>query len=708
MTVNLCAVSGTLVAPDGSPMPDVQVQFLPAPATVRGQGTQSLHPRPVAIAADAGAEIRVDLAPGVYTVRTRDSNGRDYQPYLIDVPNAAEAMLSDIMLLLPAPQTVYDAAASARVAANAAGAARESAQEAAGSAEEAALKGGSGDERTFSSRAAFLGATIPGTLERWTVLHSGKALDYVRDPDGTAIATDNGVKGSPAGVVTPEHFGAVGDGVADDTAAFVAMIAHMNARRISARLSTARYRVQAGQLVLTAPGLEILGEGKGNVANTTPTTLAPSEIILTGSGAGFRLQNQNQTLAGFRLTSDSARAAAAFDIASPGVRVEALDTQFARADRCRVNLRIDSQPGDGVLVVGEAVYFDPSGTDVYLCKGFGLRGDPGIHPDLNRTWRKYPGLYNIDGFRVGFCGGHAVALSHPSVVTQANMAIRCRINNLDTFGNCGNTDICYPSGDGTPYTVWIFGENCSITNSAPDGRTGQSMTPETAGGVYIAGRHNELINNRFINTKQPVRWGDVAAQPSTGLEVRGVRTTQTSLAPDLVARASLTSPGLVIVLDEFNQISRPVNFFGTGGLSNAHSVLWGQRRIGDLSVNASWNQVNIPSNGVARLRINNASAGVVFGFILSIASTAYANGCGRFHIRVGSGSPAVTKIDGHANTVAGSGAMDGTTGEAGRITVSTDDTSIYIENRQGGTRSITLGIDAANPSIFIESVEILP
>ena len=120
MTVNLCTVSGTLVAPDGSPMPDVSLQFRPAPLAVRTGGVVTQVPLPVGIRTDASAGLSVSLAPGVYTVRARQDDGREFQPFLVDVPLKPAADLATILAHLPTPQTVFDAAASARTAERAA------------------------------------------------------------------------------------------------------------------------------------------------------------------------------------------------------------------------------------------------------------------------------------------------------------------------------------------------------------------------------------------------------------------------------------------------------------------------------------------------------------------------------------------------------------------------------------------------------------
>ncbi|MBK5928013.1 right-handed parallel beta-helix repeat-containing protein [Rhodobaculum claviforme] len=151
MTFHLCQVTGTLVAPDGSPLPEVQVQFLPAPVSARGVGAQTLAPHPVSVLTDPEARIDVALTPGVYSVRTRAPEGREYPPFLVDVPGGPVATLADILLHLPAPQSVYDAAASARVASKAAA-------DAAGSAAAAGTAGDSATAAATSAAAAEMSA----------------------------------------------------------------------------------------------------------------------------------------------------------------------------------------------------------------------------------------------------------------------------------------------------------------------------------------------------------------------------------------------------------------------------------------------------------------------------------------------------------------------------------------------------------------------
>jgi hypothetical protein len=81
-----------------------------------------------------------------------------------------------------------------------------------------------GGMAVYASRTAFEAASPPVALNQWVVMSDTLALHYVADAAGTAITSANGVKGSPSGAVTPQHFGAVADGATDDQPAIQAMV----------------------------------------------------------------------------------------------------------------------------------------------------------------------------------------------------------------------------------------------------------------------------------------------------------------------------------------------------------------------------------------------------------------------------------------------------------------------------------------------------
>lgn len=76
----------------------------------------------------------------------------------------------------------------------------------------------------FASRAEAEAATPPAPVIKISYLVNGFVVDLVRDASGTALTTADGEKWAPAGEGTPQHYGAVGDGVTYDTAAVEAWL----------------------------------------------------------------------------------------------------------------------------------------------------------------------------------------------------------------------------------------------------------------------------------------------------------------------------------------------------------------------------------------------------------------------------------------------------------------------------------------------------
>ena len=494
-----------------------------------------------------------------------------------------------------------------------------------------------------------------------------------------------------------KDYGAVGDGTTDDTAAFTLAVAAVNTAGGKLILPPGQYVVAAGTIDLTYDGISVVGAGKGNAANLTPSDAAPTSLVITGTGPGIRVQGQSITLSSFRITSNTTRAALSFDLQSPGIHVEAPDTSSAdRADRCVVHdVRIDQQPGDGYLSVGPAIYADLARIDVYKCKGFGFRFDPGSLTGLTRTYPSYPGLSTITSCRVGYCGGHTIAASNDGVTTQAQMAIRLMVIDMDSFGNGQNTAIMYPSGDSNYYDFWIFGEQCLIEQSAPCGRVGDSLTAEQMGGVWIAGRDNRIINCRFIDTNQPIYWGYKAAQPSTGLEVKMFRLVNATLThTDAIKYKSQLATGLRVSYDRTDNLTNVATTY-LGGIPTSQIVEYKGTHRHLSSIFTTGTNITIADDAVAEFTFNGQSTTLTYG-VLTIACSGVTAGGGIFHIRMAVSNPLATKWAGEADTVAhGTGvALTGTTGTDNKLTVSCDATKLYIENRRGAEIALCIHIAA--------------
>jgi hypothetical protein len=519
------------------------------------------------------------------------------------------------------------------------------------------------------------------------------------EPDGTG-AVARSAQDKMRDTVSVKDFGAVGDGVTDDTVAFTNAVSYINANGGQLYLDNGQYLVDAGVIDISRDGTIISGNGKGNPANLIPSTAAPTTLIFKGTGAGIRVRAQSVTLKDFRVTSDTTRAALTFDINSPGVRVEPNDTATARADRCSIHdLRIDKQPGDGVLTVASTVYASYERIDIYECKGFGFRLDPGTLTGLVRTNPHYVGLSDVLSCRVGFCGGHSIAASNASAVVQFHMAIRLTVYDMDSFGNGQDTSIMYPAADGNFYDFWIFSENSVIEKSAPCGRVGLALTPELMGGICIAGRDNQIINCRFIDTKQPVYWRYVSAQPSTGLEIDMFRLVNTSLTfTYMVDYESPLAKGLRVTYDRNDNLVYIAPPALGGGPTDQLVIFQGKPRHIN-SIYTTQSNISIADDAVYSFEFDGQSTILTYG-VLSIACSDVSAGGGIFHIRCASTGPSAeaTKWAGEANTVAylGGGPLTGTTGVDGELTVSCDATKVYIENRRGFAIAFNLHL-AASP-----------
>lgn len=125
-------------------------------------------------------------------------------------------------------QSAEQAARNANEAANQAASDASEALSTAGEAKDEAEQAKLPPYVPFDSRSQAEGAAIPGDVQYINVAD----LQYARDPDGTALETASGVKWSPLGDPTPQHFGAVGDGETDDSDAFDAFLAYVESKRV--------------------------------------------------------------------------------------------------------------------------------------------------------------------------------------------------------------------------------------------------------------------------------------------------------------------------------------------------------------------------------------------------------------------------------------------------------------------------------------------
>lgn len=108
------------------------------------------------------------------------------------------------------------------------------------------------DGASFASRALAQAATVSSSVGFLSVLHSGIVLPYIRDASGTALVLADGSTWSPAGDARPEHFGAVGRGIGNDSPAVTAWLNFVLAGRQRKGVASQRYRL-ASRVVVGFP-----------------------------------------------------------------------------------------------------------------------------------------------------------------------------------------------------------------------------------------------------------------------------------------------------------------------------------------------------------------------------------------------------------------------------------------------------------------------
>jgi hypothetical protein len=407
-------------------------------------------------------------------------------------------------------------------------------------------------------------------------------------------------------VVDAASFGATGDGSTDDAPSIQAAIDSLTRGGV-VRLGRGTFMLDS-TLTATVPGIRIVGQGAGNVGNLAPSVEAPTKVVIRqNTGAGIWLKGMSSGVSDLRLTSDTTRAAAAFDITKPGIRIEAADTSTALANRCAVErVRIDNQPGDGVLTNGPVTGSRIVSTDIFECMGMGIRCDNGSYTGITRTNKLYPGLIDIQQVGIGFCGGNAVAISNPTVTTQAGMGIRCIIDQLDCFGCANDAAVRYDD-----YAVWAFWENSTIQHSGIGGSgwNGSVLTNEVHGGIWAAGRDIRLVNNRYIETTQPVTVGYIAAQPTVGVRVEFGRVSNAALTIAEAVEVEAGAKGIHVNLEYWNDFTLPVT-------PNVEGVTWEYRGYRTSTATA-----RVIASGVITVYENEAIArgeGAVLDDLISI------------------------------------------------------------------------------------------
>lgn len=288
-----------------------------------------------------------------------------------------------------------------------------------------------------------------------------------------------------ADVINVRDFGAVGDGVADDTSAIQSAInSAFSSGRKDIFIPVGTYRTTA-TLVVNGTGVRIKGEGAefstSIVADFVGTSFTNSPV--------FRLDGRFQQIQSLGITSSSTREASSNQYAA-GIHIEATDSATNNSWFGEFSdLEIQKQPGNGILCVGMVILSSFTRLKIHDCKQHGIRFDSGYL--TSRTNKSTMGQNEIEGVMIYDNLGHGILIGNEND-DVSNRGYRFNIINADLYRNADAAGSRLSESQ-----LHAFCDTTTIENSAFDGKN-RAMAVGITKGITIAGRSNTIRNCRFL------------------------------------------------------------------------------------------------------------------------------------------------------------------------------------------------------------------
>ena len=308
-----------------------------------------------------------------------------------------------------------------------------------------------------------------------------------------------------ADVVNVKDFGAVGDGVTDDTAAIQNAINSIdNNLGGTVFFPKGAYRTTN---TITTNGESIILQGVGR--NTT-------QIIADHNlGPVIQIGRQYSGIKCMGILASSERISV-LARRNMGILFERLqdlpDSGSYRMRQCFVeDVLVQDQPSHGIVFVGPIT----DGSTILRSRvrangGHGIVVDRGYITDRVNLSGAGSGLMNITNCSTQENGGHGLLLGHPNdpITTPS---LRCVVENLESGSNATDPTVRFEA-----YQAWIRGTNHEIRASVFTGGN------DGIGGIWIAGRNHWIRNNRFISRSTSINVGNFIELPTEGINIEGL------------------------------------------------------------------------------------------------------------------------------------------------------------------------------------------
>lgn len=303
-------------------------------------------------------------------------------------------------------------------------------------------------------------------------------------------------------IVSVRDFGAVGDGVTDDTAAINAALLHMTS---SGRRGVLFF--DDGDFLTSAPllcqGYAVRMVGRGPLATRILASHTDGEVI--------RFYGDFQGASHMTISSTGARASHTDGVdTNIGIRHEALESGSGLArNGVYENLMIENQPGHGMVFVAIINYTEVRHCVITNNGGHGVAVDNGTI--TGRGTKVVSGIFAIRQTSCNENEGHGFFGGTENQNT--NRSFRITIDNCEIGRNA-----YVPAKRYSNNQIHLFGTNHLVLNSA-SGCASPVTEEANTGMIFIAGRGNVLLANRALDCVHAVEVGNYDEWPTQGIDV---------------------------------------------------------------------------------------------------------------------------------------------------------------------------------------------
>lgn len=321
-------------------------------------------------------------------------------------------------------------------------------------------------------------------------------------------------------VVTPEMFGATGDGSTDDYTALQAaidwlIVVQTGKYRGGTLQLTSRYAT-SDQLLIGDFNITIRGDGSERTSSGSSVNGSPCLIGTATTKPVIRITSSESKLIGFEVRASSARQAGTTqtgDNTACGIMIAPADSGGAALSRIHCeDVLVRDQVDDGFVVTGDcvAITFARCSTKDIDRHGFLIeQGDL-----IARTNKARPGIISMYDCRAIDSGGYNLAIGHPSA--GANVPYRVFINNFESFRG-GLTEAKLYAGYLSAH--FLHAEQLTVTTSA---FAGTAETSPMRSCLLVAGSGASFKDCRYISPDSTTSTHFVRVETIAGLTTRDI------------------------------------------------------------------------------------------------------------------------------------------------------------------------------------------